>query len=40
MITNPRSNMHKKQKTNMNKIAINIGTNILNIFNYYKSLSL
>ena len=34
MITNPRSNMHKKKtKKNKNKIAFNTGTNILNIFN-------
>ena len=33
-ITNPRRNMQKKiNKTNLNKIAFNTGTNISNIFN-------
>ena len=33
MITNPRSNMHKKyKKSNINKIVFKTGTNILNIF--------
>ena len=31
MITNPRSDMHKKKK-NINKIAFNTGTNIVYIF--------
>ena len=33
MITSPRSNMHKNKKPNINKIAFNTGTNVLNIFN-------
>ena len=33
-VTNPRSNRHEKnEKTNINKITFNTGTNILNIFN-------
>ena len=31
--TNPRTNKHKRFKKQVNKIAFNIGTNILNIFN-------
>ena len=31
-ITNPKNNMHENRRTNINKIAFNMGNNILDIF--------